>query len=80
MKCTSSLLKREYHLFLAIFARWKIYKNIFFLFFSYDIMLTCWKANPKERPSFEELVHLTESSLSAEAVSKPMILDKCYFL
>ena len=40
-------------------------------------MLTCWKANPKERPSFEELVHLTESLLSAEAVSKPMILDKC---
>lgn len=33
----------------------------------YDIMLTCWKANPKERPSFEELVHLTESLLSAEA-------------
>lgn len=33
----------------------------------YDIMLTCWKANPKERPSFEELVHLTESLLSTEA-------------
>lgn len=33
----------------------------------YDIMLTCWKANPKERPSFEELAHLTESLLSAEA-------------
>lgn len=33
----------------------------------YDIMLTCWKANPKERPSFEELVHLTESLLNAEA-------------
>ena len=66
--------------FLAIFARGKVIKIFIFIFFifSYDIMLTCWKANPKERPSFEELVHLTESLLSAEAVSKPMILDKCY--
>ena len=32
MKCTSSLLKREYHLFLAIFARWKIIKIFFFIF------------------------------------------------
>lgn len=85
MKCKSSLFKREYHLFfLAIFARWMIIQIIFFylffLYFSYDIMLTCWKANPKERPSFEELAHLTERLLSAEAVSKPMILDECYFL
>ncbi|XP_068737530.1 angiopoietin-1 receptor-like isoform X2 [Montipora capricornis] len=33
----------------------------------YDIMLNCWHANPKQRPTFEELVHLTDTLLTAEA-------------
>ena len=60
-------------MFEPLFDRWKIIRITFFHYFivSYDIMLTCWKANPKERPSFEKLVHLMDSLLSAEAVSKP---------
>ena len=32
-------------------------------------MVKCWHPNPKERPTFQELAHVMDSLLSAEAVS-----------
>ena len=33
------------------------------------MMVKCWHPKPKERPTFQELAHVTDSLLSAEAVS-----------
>lgn len=33
----------------------------------YDMMVKCWHPNPKERPTFQELAHVTDSLLSADA-------------
>lgn len=32
----------------------------------YNIMFYCWDANPKERPTFNELVHLLDKLLISE--------------
>ena len=45
-------------------------------FFSYDIMRSCWRPNPKERPTFGDLVKLIDSLLSAEAVSNIWLVCK----
>ena len=39
-------------------------------------MRSCWHANPKERPTFGELVKLIDSLLSAEAVSSIWLVCK----
>lgn len=33
----------------------------------YDMMVKCWHPNPKERPTFQELAHVMDSLMSAEA-------------
>ena len=33
-------------------------------------MIKCWHPNPKQRLTFEELVHVIDSLISAAAVSK----------
>lgn len=42
--------------------------HIFFFchFFSYQIMLSCWRANPEERPSFTDLRNELEKLLEEQ--------------
>jgi len=41
----------------------------------YDIMLKCWHPNPKQRLAFQELVHVIDSLMSAEADYLEIISD-----
>ena len=43
--------------------------NLFQLLFRYEIMTNCWHADPKERPTFEDIVKLTERMLLEDSVS-----------
>ena len=38
-------------------------KNLFLLSVSYAFMMECWKQNPDERPSFQELVGRLEGTM-----------------
>ena len=60
-------------------ANWCYFCNV--VLFSYDtLMMSCWRADPKERPSFSDLVHTIEFILTKVAdyldINEfPLILD-----
>ena len=41
-------------------------KNLFLLSVSYAFMMECWKQNPDERPSFQELVGRLEGTMTEQ--------------
>ena len=41
-------------------------KNVFLLSVSYAFMMECWKQNPDERPSFQELVERLERTMTEQ--------------
>ena len=41
-------------------------KNLFLLSVSYAFMMECWKQNPDERPSFQELVERLERTMTEQ--------------
>ena len=45
---------------------WGLKKNVFLLSVSYTFIMECWKQNPDERPSFQELVGRLERTMTEQ--------------